>query len=67
MRVCVLALGAVILDHHLLSAERIHPKSHLQNHIVLVEAPWLPPLCEIPLCLFASRPAAKLGAAELLN
>lgn len=38
MRVCVLALGAVILDHHLLSAERIHPKSHLQNHIVLVEA-----------------------------
>lgn len=38
MRVCVLALGAVILDHHLLSAERIHLKSRLRNHIVLVEA-----------------------------
>lgn len=38
MRVCVLALGAVILDHHLLSAERIHPKSRLRNHIVLIEA-----------------------------
>jgi len=38
VRVCVLALGAVILDHHLLSAERIHPKSRLRNHIVLVEA-----------------------------
>ena len=25
--------GAVILDHHLLSAERIHPTLHLLNHV----------------------------------
>lgn len=30
--VAALALGAAILDHHLLSADRIHPKSPSQSH-----------------------------------
>lgn len=30
--VAALALGAAILDHHLLSADRIHPKSPPQSH-----------------------------------
>lgn len=61
MHVFVLALGAVILDHHLLSAERIHPKSRLRNHVVLVEVSLASsPLrgTEVPLRLFASRLAA---------
>lgn len=31
--VCFWHSSAVILDHHLLSAERIHPVSHLLNHV----------------------------------
>lgn len=60
--VVVLVLGAAILDHHLLSADRIHPKSRLQSHVA---SGWgFPPSVR---CRHACLLTARLPSCSLIK